>query len=209
MSTKKEKSTTSADKAKSIQKAFPNGFETMTIKATKQHKYAKEGDEIEVSKTVGEDLIKRGWAKAATIILLLMLALVGSVNAQAVRRAFFDTAIPSASTVTITNAGTGSVQNVTAINGGGTSTTIVAILVKTSGTIAGTLTLTGSLDGTNFKAISQEGIVTAVPTHTLVDGAGTTTYNWVLNGSPFRFYRVTAAGGTTVVYTLDVDLMKH
>lgn len=68
MSTEKQKQkereeATPAAKEKRIKEAFPNGFETMTVKTTDKARYHEKDQEIEVSRATGEAMIKKGWAK--------------------------------------------------------------------------------------------------------------------------------------------------
>jgi hypothetical protein len=138
---------------------------------------------------------------------LFLSALTFSVNAQSVRENFYNTTYGSSyGTDTTTNAGTGSVKcNV--ISGSGASTTVVVTVTKISGTVGGTLTLLGSLDGTNYKALTTPNTATALATYTATDA--TNRYVWILSGSPFRYYKVEHVGTGTMASTLDADLLKH
>jgi hypothetical protein len=77
-----------------------------------------------------------------------------------------------------------------------TSTVIWVAVTKISGTVGGTITLQGSLDGTNFKAMNTVDTQTALATITATDA--TNTYHWRLAGSPFRYYRVSWTGTGTM-----------
>lgn len=141
-------------------------------------------------------------------IALAFVALASVAEAQSVRKDFYNSTYGSAyATDTVTNGGTGIVQS-PAISGGGTSTVIWVTATEISGTTGGTITLQGSLDGTNWKAIMQPNLQTAVPTITATDVASNT-YHWWLSGSPFRFYRVSWTGTGTMSATLAAEILKH
>jgi hypothetical protein len=148
--------------------------------------------------------------KNFNIILFLIaacLTLSFAGEAQSVRENFYNTTYGSSyGTDTTTNAGTGSVKS-SVIGGSGTTTTIVVTVTKISGTVGGTLTLLGSLDGTNYKAVTTPNTATALATYTATDA--TNRYVWILSGSPFRYYKVEHAGTGTMASTLDADLLKH
>lgn len=73
---------------------------------------------------------------------------------------------------------------------------IQALVSKVSGTVAGTVTIQGSLDGTNFVTVST----------TYLDGTATltalnqsaTTKLFVITGSPYRYYRLSYTGSGTM-----------
>ena len=138
---------------------------------------------------------------------LALMALVITVEAQSVRLSAYNSTYGSSyATDTVANTGTGVVQ-FAPVSGGGYSTTIVVKVTKLSGTVGGTITLQGSLDGTNFKALNTPNTVTALATITATDA--TNTYHWILLGSPFRHYRISWTGAGTMSATLGGDLLKH
>ena len=94
---------------------------------------------------------------------------------------------------TITNSGTGYVGR--AFSGAATAFGFQAAITKVSGTVAGTIVLSGSIDGTNYHTISSQN---------LTDTAGTKYYIFTLDGNtaPYTHYRLTGSGGTTCVYYL-------
>lgn len=95
-------------------------------------------------------------------------------------------------TDTVTNTGTGLVQVLHEAKGNVTSVTFTA--TKISGTVAGTVALHGSNDGTNFASIHSTTF-----TATDVASQGGT---WQLVGNPFRYYRVTWTGSGTMAATV-------
>lgn len=146
-----------------------------------------------------------GWGnKIAAILFLSVLAF--TTQGQGVLRNFNSTADATIGFETVTNTSTASVSS-GIVRGGGAATTIVVRVVKTSGLVAGTITLLGSVDNVNYKAVNVNEGATALATFTATDA--TNTYHWRLNGSPFLYYRVTHTGAGTMVSTLDADLLKH
>jgi pheromone shutdown protein TraB len=111
----------------------------------------------------------------------------------------------SLSTDTVTNAGTSylTVQN----KGEAGATTIQVNVTKVSGTVGGTISLLGSLDGTNFKALNTEETQTALATITATDANNV--YHWRLNGNPFLYYRVSWTGTGTMVATFSASLLSR
>lgn len=75
-------------------------------------------------------------------------------------------------------------------------TTVQVNVTKISGTVGGTISLLGSLDGTNYKALNTAETQTALATVTATDA--TNVYHWRLSASPFIFYRVSWTGTGTM-----------
>jgi hypothetical protein len=108
---------------------------------------------------------------------------------------------------TVTNTGTGTVQcrvlkDVPTVN-----TTIQVNVTKISGTVGGTISLQGSLDGTNWKALNTAETQTALPTVTATDA--TNVYHCRLNGSPFLYYRVSWTGTGTMAASFSASLYRN
>lgn len=97
---------------------------------------------------------------------------------------------------TVTNTATVYLTSPTLIAAPATSTTIWIAVTKISGTVGGTITLQGSLDGTNYKALNTVDTQTALATITATDA--TNTYHYRLAGAPFPFYRVSWTGTGTM-----------
>jgi hypothetical protein len=97
---------------------------------------------------------------------------------------------------TVTNTATQYMQSPLVSAAPATTTTIWIAVTKISGTVGGTITLQGSLDGTNFKALNTVGTQTALATITATDA--TNTYHYILTGSPFTYYRVSWTGTGTM-----------
>jgi hypothetical protein len=79
--------------------------------------------------------------------------------------------------------------------------TLQAIVTKTSGTLAGTITLQGSLNDTNYVTIPTQAVVGAASTYTVTDVA-TQSVAFIVNNSPYRYFRLSWTGAGTMVGTL-------
>lgn len=89
----------------------------------------------------------------------------------------------------------------------GASTSIWITVTKISGTVGGTITLMGSFDGTNFKAINTMGTQTASATITATDASNT--YHWWVTGSPFQYYRVSWTGTGTMAASFSAKVLAR
>lgn len=96
----------------------------------------------------------------------------------------------------VTMTGTGTMTNTGTVN---ITQTVVGIydrvslqvvVTKYSGTVGGTCILQGSIDGTNYKDVNTDTLTLANQT--------TNTKIWVLEGSPFYYYRIQCIGTGTM-----------
>ena len=113
-------------------------------------------------------------------------------------------------TDTVTNAGTGYVQIKTVSPLGPklcNSTVFQVVVVKLSGTVGGTITLMGSIDGTNYDPLTTVDSQTAITTITAGDASAV--YTWRLNGSPYPYYRVSWTGTGTMGATIAAKLFRN
>jgi hypothetical protein len=85
--------------------------------------------------------------------------------------------------------------------------TIQVTVTKVSGTVGGTISIHGSLDGTTFEALATRDTRTALATQTATDG--TASYSWRITGNDFLYYRVSYTGGSGAVAYLDANILKH
>lgn len=98
----------------------------------------------------------------------------------------------------VTNTGTSFIY--ARASGPANSATIQFVAHKVAGTVAGTVTLMGSVDGVHFKPALAAEVSTAIPTFTATDVA-TQSYIWRLNGSPYPYYGISWTGtGTMTAY---------
>jgi hypothetical protein len=138
-------------------------------------------------------------------LFILLFALVAFASSAQV----FDlknSLSPYALTDTVTNGGTATVTSPVVSAAPAVTTTIWVVATKISGTVGGTITLQGSLDGTNWKALNTPNTATALATFTATDA--TNTYHWVISGSPFRYYRVSWTGTGTMAATLAAQMFR-
>ena len=73
--------------------------------------------------------------------------------------------------------------------------TIQSVVTKISGTVAGTVTLQGSVDGTNYVTVnsSYADVTSYSPTN-----VATSSKLFVVTGSPYRYYRLSYTGAGTM-----------
>lgn len=114
--------------------------------------------------------------------------------------------VATATRDTVTSTATGFLTSKKVSNSEG-AVTIQVLITKVSGTVGGTITVMGSLDGTNFEALTTEETATAIATYTAANATGS--YSWRLKTSPFLYYRVSYTGGTGAVAYLDARILKH
>lgn len=107
---------------------------------------------------------------------------------------------------TVANTGTAYLSSVAISPAAATTTTIWVSVTKISGTVGGTITLQGSIDGTNWKALNTVGTQTAMATITATDASNT--YHWILSGSPFPYYRVSWTGTGTMSASFTAKLFR-
>lgn len=130
--------------------------------------------------------------------IILSVALVAiAIGAEAQVGKFYQPLGSSVELDTVTNAGvayvtTGLINQREEFG----STVIQVVVTKISGTVGGTISLQGSLDGTNWKALNTAETQTALATITATDASNV--YHWRLNGSPFPYYRVSWTGTGTM-----------
>lgn len=100
--------------------------------------------------------------------------------------------ISAPGTVTMTSA---------VVKGQPISTTVGVTFEKLTGTVAGTATLKGSLNGTDWYTASST-------TYTVTDVA-TQGKSWELTGSPYLYYRVETVGSGTSSYTVKGSVLTR
>jgi hypothetical protein len=69
------------------------------------------------------------------------------------------------------------------------------VVTKISGTVAGTVTLQGSLDGINYSTVNSNYVTASSYSPTNV---ATSTFRFIVTGSPYRFYRLSYTGAGTM-----------
>ena len=124
--------------------------------------------------------------------------------------------VSGVSSATVTNTATAYVG--LQVKGTYNSVVIQAVSEKISGTAAGTVTLQGSNDGTNYVTVDASylyDMATSAP-YTTGGGATLTVTNvatsskiFVVNGSPYAYYRLSHTGSGTMVSRLKGYLMPN
>jgi hypothetical protein len=82
---------------------------------------------------------------------------------------------------------------------------VQAVITKISGTVGGTLTLQGSVDGVNFVTVDSALFVAdgqALPTYTATNTAGAQSKIWIMSTTPYLFYKLSYTGTGTMSATL-------
>lgn len=216
MATKKKGDESEGEETKEgIKAMFPDGMLSTTVKATEKHPFLGKGHagkEIKCSVAVAKKMIRQGWAEKAVIVVLLVVGLLASqlsygqaTNSEQSLKSVYslnsDT-VTNTATVTLTTA-----VKVSSFNSLTQQTTVQVNVTKISGTVGGTISLLGSLDGTNYKALNTIETQTALATITATDA--TNVYHWRLTGSPFLYYRVSWTGTGTMSASFTAKLVKH
>lgn len=182
--------------------------------ATEADPYHETGAKFHAGTKKAEELVRRGWVKMAMIVLMLSASLPFAKAQTSVIAPFYNASntyslarLLAATAVrdTITDAGTASLTT-KPVSGPGI-VTIQVNVTKVSGTVAGTITLLGSIDGLTFKAIPTRETQTSVTTITAANASGT--YLIRLPDSPCRYYQISWSGGTTMVAYLEALVLKH
>lgn len=188
----------------------------VTMKPTDKNNTHTPGKEFQCSERVASIMEKNGTAVRVAMLLVLFVASF-AVRAQNFigRELRFKNplhgviASDAADLIdTVTNAGTSFISTITKSNGSANETTIQVNATKISGTVAGTISILGSIDNVNFKAIPTAETQTGVATATATDVASQT-FVWRLNGSPFTYYRISWTGSGTMSASFNGYLMSH
>jgi len=141
------------------------------------------------------------------IFILLALAITLGVQAQTQYVKFYQPLGTLLETDTVTNTATNYVTTPILSAKPAAYTSIVVVVTKISGTVGGTITLMGSIDGTNFTALNTEETSTALATKTAADASAV--LNWRIKGSYYAYYRVSWAGTGTMAATLAARLYRN
>ena len=203
----------------------------VVVESLENDPYHTNGEKFMMGEKKAKQLVAKGWVKIhgepikdykeiikvskslATLVLLLFLSFT-SVAQLSVYSSLYNAKntyslsnleAATATQDTVTNTGTGALY-AKRITGPG-AVTIQLSVAKVSGTVAGTATLHGSLDGVLYDTARLANTVTRVPNHTLQNSSRT--YEWNLSASPYLYYKVSTAGGTTTVYYISGKVMKH
>lgn len=129
-------------------------------------------------------------------ITLLFVGLVAFLTIETKAQVYSLLSPYSVTSDTVTNTGTAFLSTAVVSPAAAVTTTLWVGVTKISGTVGGTITLQGSIDGTNWKAVNTPNTQTGLATITATDASNT--YHWIIQGSPFPYYRVTWTGTGTM-----------
>jgi hypothetical protein len=133
---------------------------------------------------------------AAAVLLALT---IGSASAQ--------TYTMTNSGDTITNAGTEACSLKVASSY--KTVTIHALITKISGTVAGTVTLQGTVDGTTWVTVDTAAFVSdGGATYTATNVASQSKV-WIINGAPYLWFKLSYTGSGTMAATLKGYLLPR
>ncbi len=177
--------------------------------------YHKEGEEIECSPVLAEKMEANGWGNIVTMLALFMAftfaGMISPTKAQAQNTAYQVMKVRFANadvlSDTITNTATGLVKTLTPMANPAMSTNVIALFTKISGTLAGTATLMGSNDGTNYATVKTANYAGTF-TYTVTDTASQTVSFVILN-NPYKYYQVSWTGTGTMSGTVKATIWSH
>lgn len=139
--------------------------------------------------------------------MFLLVGLVAFLTAFSAQGQVYTLLQPYGGAVdTVTNTGTAYVSTVAVSPAPAVTTTIWVAVTKLTGTVGGTITLQGSIDGTNWKALNTPNTATALATVTATDASNT--YHWIISGSPMPYYRVSWTGTGTMSASFSAKMFR-
>lgn len=197
-----------------------------------QPPYHPHGKVVEMHKVVADKHVANGWGKIVTLLALLLSfgamaqgtayqslkKVVSNMPTTAYKLIYFDTVTNTGVNFLTTGYTQGATAALPATWAGGTalptaivnpslSTTIQVNITKISGTVAGTVTLQGSLDGVSYNTATS-GALAITATYTATDVAAQSK-SWVIVNNPYRYYRVSWTGSGTMVATMTAQIWSH
>jgi hypothetical protein len=76
--------------------------------------------------------------------------------------------------------------------------TVHTVITKLSGTVAGTVTLQGTIDGTTWVTVDTAALITeGASTYTATD-VTTNTKTWIIDGAPYLWFKLSYTGSGTM-----------
>lgn len=194
--------------------------------------YHKHGEVVAMHPVVAAKFEANNWGKIVPMFLLLACFAFGSMAQSTAyqKLAKVVSNLPTTATKlivtdTVTNTGTNFLStgypqlssytaavyagSAVAIVSPSYSTVVQVNIHKLSGTVAGTVTLQGSLDGsTNGWSTVLQSPYAATYTFTATDVADQSK-TWTVANNPYRFYRVTWTGAGTMAATMSAFIWTH
>ena len=129
--------------------------------------------------------------KILFLIVLLSFIGIGSTSAQSFTMNGNDVVLTGSATVACS----------LKVSNPYSTVTVQAVFTKTSGTLAGTATLQGSVDGVSWETVPVSLVAGAASTYTVTDVASQAK-SFVITGSPFLHYKISWTGTGTMVGTV-------
>lgn len=204
MSAEEKKNKKEAPEEKKMEIKNPSVDFPVKVRSLDGDKYHDNGVVFEVGSKKAEQLKARGWVEIVGVFLLF--AMLFSAPAKAQQSVLSDLkSVYNLTRDTVSN--TGTIYLTSGRVAGPGDVTIQVNATKISGTVGGTISLQGSLDGTNFKALNTVETQTALATVTATDASNV--YHWRLSGSPFLYYRVSWTGTGTMAASFTAKILKH
>lgn len=196
----------------------PDGKKILSVKpsvdfpvdviATEADPYHETGTVFQAGEKKAAELVKRGWVKLAAIAAFMLCAFTAQVSeAQTSVLTDLKSETYLLTSDTVVNTAT-AVLTSARIAGPAQDVTVQIVCTEISGTTAGTITLLGSLNGTNFVALTDSTTVPAITTKTATDVASQS-FTWNIKGSPYLYYRVSWTGSGTMSNRFSAKLLKH
>jgi len=96
---------------------------------------------------------------------------------------------------------TATAYNTQKVDGGFTYACVQTVITKVSGTVGGTVTLQGSVDGVNYETVDLSYISDSIATFTPTNVA-TNSVIFKMNGAPYGYYRIKYVGTGTMSATV-------
>lgn len=187
---------------------------SVEVVATEADPYHETGTKFHAGTKKAKELVERGWVKMAAVLLFMFASFGLQAQTSVLADLYngtntFSQALLQVATAikdTVANTGTGVLYTKSRVSGPGT-VTIQVVVTKVSGTVAGSITLLGSLDGVNFKAIPTRETQTAITVITAADASSN--YSIRLPDNPYLWYAVSWTGTGTMNATFTAKIMKH
>lgn len=184
---------------------------SVEVESLESDKYHKTGDRFKVGARNAKRLAEAGKVRIIGKIAALLLFVFASFAMQAQTNGDFNVDLKSPFSLnsdTVTNTGVAYLTTAVAITGPGT-VGIQVTVTEISGTTAGTITLQGSIDGTNFAALTDTTAVPNIGTKSPADVTTAQPFLWWLAQNPYRYYRVSYTGAGTMSARFSAKLIKR
>jgi len=89
------------------------------------------------------------------------------------------------------------------------STTIQVVITKVSGTVAGTVTMQGSLDGVTWMTLDTACMLTDGPATFVATNVASQSKAFIIDGSPYFWYRASYTGSGTMAAIISAFVLPR